>query len=173
MKKTPKNKPGPPPVAQDDPKFSLPSMAAAAEHIGGGCTPEMLKAAKQAGAPGFRSTRIYPAELTEWLKNNPIDMTEVESKQKYQIMKLREEFRRLERENKKAEGELISLAEQIEICAKLDGDILRAIDESLGEALKHRLIGAGTYPDVNELIEGAKDRIRSQINALVRNSPPT
>jgi hypothetical protein len=68
----------------------------------------LLKAAKAAGCPAFRSNRVYEAELIEWIANNPeaAEMAGDDPRDE----KLREEIRKLRIANDAKEGRLIERA---------------------------------------------------------------
>jgi hypothetical protein len=149
--------------------LSFDSMAAAAEHIGGSCSVDLLKAAKKAGCGAFRSGRIYVTELQEWLKTNKPDTSKLATKEGLQIRKLQLECERLERENLEGAKKLISVEENRAINARVDAAIWRAVDETLGDAFKQRMIGVPTFAQVSELLEEAKDTIREVIYAPARD----
>lgn len=155
-----KRSPGRP---RDASKLAFNSLKAAAAHIGGECTVELLKAAKKAGCPAFRNGRIYVAELSAWLEKNKVDPGAVQGKEEWQIQKLQEETRRLRRVNDVDDGKLVSIEEVREINARIDADIIRALLESFGDALLLKMEGA-SFAQRKVLITEAIDRVLDKVH---------
>lgn len=73
-------------------KFSYDSIAAAA--AGMSVPAHVLKAAKSAGSPGFRGSRVYPAELSVWLDANPGKLKTGDEKRTLEVELLLQKCRR-------------------------------------------------------------------------------
>lgn len=70
----------------------------------------LLKAAKRAGAPGFRHGRVYLAEVQAWIEKNPSAESQDAEPQDIQTArfhKVLEEVRKLRHQNERASGEVI------------------------------------------------------------------
>jgi len=144
--------------------LSFGSLAAAASHIGDGCSVDLLKAAKKAGCPAFRQSRIYVAELTEWLKENPIDPSKIQTKEKLQIRKLTAECLAKERENAVEDGKLVAIEEVAAINAKVDADVVRSIIESFGnDAMIQGLVGL-SFAGIKAALTVAVDSCLAEIH---------
>ncbi len=144
--------------------LSFDSFAAAAEHIGGDCTPELLKAAKKAGCPAFRNGRIYVVELTDWLKDNPVDPSQSVGKEAMQIRKLAAECARLEFDNAIREKKYVLIDEVNAINARVDADIINSLQEAFSDALIQKLDGV-TFAERRVAINAAIDQVLERIHA--------
>ncbi len=145
-------------------------MLAACEHIGGDCTPELLRAAKKAGCGAFRNGRIYVKELSDWLKNNEGKTANPSSKEALQIEKLKEEVARLRRENAIEDSRYVSIEEHKQINAKIDGEILTALDDVFSDGLIHDL-GGQDFAGRRAMIDDALATVREKIHAPSRAEP--
>jgi len=103
--KTPKRKPGRPRKASS---LSFDSLAGAALYLK--CPIEVIKAAKKAGCPAFRSGRIYIEEVKAWLETNEADEESILSKERLQCRKLLAECQAKELQNEIEAGKYISLS---------------------------------------------------------------
>lgn len=74
-----------------------------------GVSVAVLKAAKRAGAPGFRHSRVVLDEVKAWLdaKGVPEADGEAPDIQTAKLQKVREEVRKLRHQNERAAGEVI------------------------------------------------------------------
>ena len=109
-----------------EPLRTYDSLAGAAAGLG--LSIDVLRAAKRAGCPAFRSNRVYSSELLAWLKAHPQTVTPGMKEQK-----LAEEVRKLKLVNDQREGRLVDRAwvsEQImRMAAKLNDARLRSEEE--------------------------------------------
>lgn len=83
---------------------SYDSIASAAAALG--TTKKRLQWAKDNGAPGFRGSRVYPAELTPWLKEQEAEIVEAEAndKEPLELRKLRLQCESLEHDIRRKAG---------------------------------------------------------------------
>lgn len=80
------------------------------------------------GATCFRSGRIYTTELMDWFAENGeklIEGTEPVTKEEWQIVELKKKVEKLDIENAKKRGELIPVAQVIDMATLLGSEILK------------------------------------------------
>jgi hypothetical protein len=94
----------------------------------------LLKQAKAAGCSAFRGSRVYRQEWQEWVKDNPVDTSPaafVDSKEGWDIERLRKVCRKLDLEYEVAQGDLISKSDVKEACQKAFQPICSALERHL------------------------------------------
>jgi hypothetical protein len=94
----------------------------------------LLKQAKAAGCPAFRGSRVYRQDWQEWVQENPLDTSPgavVDSKEGWDIERLRKVCRKLDLEYEVAQGDLISKSDVKEACQKAFAPICSALERHL------------------------------------------
>ncbi|MBI4324875.1 MAG: hypothetical protein HY674_06385 [Chloroflexi bacterium] len=71
----------------------------------------LLKRAKRAGAPGFRHSRIFLAEVGPWLKEHAQELASPGERERLEIRRLVAQCQRLEYENSAERAKYISSEE--------------------------------------------------------------
>lgn len=146
------------------------SMKAAAS--GMGVTLAQLRAAKNGGAPGFRSNRIYSDEVLPWIQEHGADIEEAEESLKEQ--KIREEVRKLRIANELKEGRLVPRPWVAERIHRAGGELQAARAKSEAE---HPLLFSSAGGDVascRTILRGIWADIFAKIGALAAHleEPP-
>ena len=137
---------------------SLKSAAA-----GLGIAVELLQEAKGLGCPGFRGSRIYGAELREWLAENPVgddsDGSLVGLKKQF----LKAQIRKLDFQLSILKGQHMPIAEIVQTITVLVSE-LNCLIRSIESDIPGAILGLD-IPSAALVIRGKFDAMRQKINA--------
>lgn len=143
------------------------SLAAAAKGIP--LPMAVLKAAKAAGCPAFRSNRVYADELVRWLAKHPEVLATVGTEGDPKAQKLFEEIRKLRIANDAKEGRLVERAWVAERIQRAAGE-LNAIRLKSEAEHPMRFAAAGNdVPMCRTITRGMWDEITTSIQTLSKH----
>jgi hypothetical protein len=92
---------------------------------------EVLKAAKAAGCPNFKSSRVYVDGLKKWIADHAAAITPEQDKATLKDQKLREEVRKLKLANDVKEGKLVERSRVVASWQRASKAIVSALRQRL------------------------------------------
>lgn len=137
--------------------LSYDSIAAAAAALG--IEKSILQRAKRAGAPGFRGSRVYPAELLPWLAQNskPESAAELPEKDLLERQLLQGKIEAQQFDFSERRRQFFRVTEGQQWTAAMIGEF-RKVLEAIPSTLAPDIVGCGSIPEAELRIRGAIDQ---------------
>jgi len=124
----------------------------------------VLKAAKRAGCPNFRGSRVDSVGLTKWIADHSDDVKVSDGDTgSLRDQKLAQEVRKLKLRNDAREGKLIAKTVVVETHAKILGRVMPRVKQILENEYPAQVFGLSA-PDIREKGKAAFDEIATVFN---------